>query len=64
MSANLLKRRLDRLRLAGVGHPIVVEMTEDETLARVRKRARAKHGDLDSRDLVIIERVGAKSDQK
>ncbi|HEY9572629.1 MAG TPA: hypothetical protein VIR76_05850 [Pusillimonas sp.] len=65
MSTNLLKRRLDRLRLAGAARPVVVEMAEGETLAQVRKRARAKHGDLGGRNFVIIERTtGAKDGQK
>ena len=64
MTTKLLQRRLERLRLAGARRPVVVEMAEGETLVQVRKRARAKHGDLDGRDLVIIERTGAMDDQK
>ncbi len=55
----LLQRRLDRLRQV-TNRPVVVEAQEGESLAQVRRRARAKHGDLNGRDLVIITRTGAK----
>lgn len=63
MTTKLLQRRLERLRLV-TNRPVVVEMIRGESLAQVRKRARAKHGDLDGRDLVIIERTGGAEGKK
>lgn len=58
MTTKLLQRRLERLKLV-TNRPVVVEMTQGESLAQVRRRARVKHDDLTGRDLVIIERTGA-----